>query len=220
MDILRTMPLWSSNSSNLSESEKWMWQLLSHVWLCNPTDWRPPGSSVHGILQARILEWVVILFSRASPIPRGWTQVSCIAGGFFTIWVTETSSYWFKFFLERWYGSKAVNLECMCVYMCVCTYSFIQVYVYIRVYVCVWGGVHRWVCGWVLLMAFTRKTCQPAEIRALVYNIAPAIFGSYYLFFPPEYTPLFILEQSNCWNDINISPHTLFLIISQRKTRD
>ena len=48
------------------------------------TPWTP-GSSVHGILQARILEWVAIPFSRGSPQPRDPTQVSCIAGGFFTI---------------------------------------------------------------------------------------------------------------------------------------
>ena len=45
-----------------------------------------PGSSVHGILQARILEWVAISFSRGSSQPRDWTQVSCIAGRFLTIW--------------------------------------------------------------------------------------------------------------------------------------
>ena len=56
--------------------------------LCNPMDYRPPGSSVHGILQTRILEWVVTAFSRGSSWPRDWTQLSCIAGRFFTMWVT------------------------------------------------------------------------------------------------------------------------------------
>ena len=46
-----------------------------------------PGSSVHGILQARILEWVAISFSSSSQ-PRDWTQVSHIAGRLFTIWAT------------------------------------------------------------------------------------------------------------------------------------
>ena len=45
----------------------------------------PPGSSVHGIIQARILEWAAIPFSRRSSWPRDRTQVSCIAGRFFTI---------------------------------------------------------------------------------------------------------------------------------------
>ena len=48
-------------------------------------DCSPPGSSVHGILQARILEWVAISFYRGSSQPRDQTQVSCIAGKFFTI---------------------------------------------------------------------------------------------------------------------------------------
>ena len=46
----------------------------------------PPGSSVHDIGHARILEWVAISFSKASFQPRDWTQVSCIAGRFFTVW--------------------------------------------------------------------------------------------------------------------------------------
>ena len=49
-----------------------------------PLDWSPPGSSVHRILQAQILEWVAIPFSRGSSLPKGQTQVSSIAGRFFT----------------------------------------------------------------------------------------------------------------------------------------
>ena len=55
--------------------------------LCNPMDCSPPGFSVHGILQARILEWVAVSSSRGFSRPRDWTWiscVSCIAGGFFT----------------------------------------------------------------------------------------------------------------------------------------
>ena len=58
------------------------------VTLCNPMDCSPPGSSVHGILQARILEWVAMPFSRGSSWPRDRTQVSGIAGKFFTIWAS------------------------------------------------------------------------------------------------------------------------------------
>ena len=47
---------------------------------CDIMDCSLPGSSVHGILQARILEWVAIPFSRGSSWPRDWTRVSCIAG--------------------------------------------------------------------------------------------------------------------------------------------
>ena len=43
---------------------------------------------LHGILQARILQWVAFSFSRGSSQPRDWIQASCIAGGFFTSWAT------------------------------------------------------------------------------------------------------------------------------------
>ena len=59
-----------------------------------PMDCSPPGSSVHGILQARILEQVAIPFSKGSSQPRDQTQVSCIAGGFFTIWATREAQIW------------------------------------------------------------------------------------------------------------------------------
>ena len=57
--------------------------------LRDPMEYSPPGSSVHGILQARILEWVTIPFSRRSSQPRDYTQVSCIEGGFFTVRATR-----------------------------------------------------------------------------------------------------------------------------------
>ena len=52
---------------------------------CNPMNCSPPGSSVHESLQSRILEWVAISFSRGSSWPRDRTQVSYMAGTFFTI---------------------------------------------------------------------------------------------------------------------------------------
>ena len=57
--------------------------------LCDPMEHSSLGSSVYGILQARILEWVAIPFSRKSSWPRDWTWVSCIAGRFFTVWATK-----------------------------------------------------------------------------------------------------------------------------------
>ena len=54
--------------------------------LCDPMNYRPPGSSVHGILQARILEWVAISFFRGSFRSRNRTQASCTAGRVFTDW--------------------------------------------------------------------------------------------------------------------------------------
>ena len=58
--------------------------------LCDPVDCSLPGSSVHGILQARILEWVAIPFSRGSSWSRDQTWVSCFASRFFTVaWATS-----------------------------------------------------------------------------------------------------------------------------------
>ena len=57
----------------------------SHPTLCDPMDCSLPGPSVHEFVQARILEWVATLFSRGSSWPRDWTQVSWIAGRFFTV---------------------------------------------------------------------------------------------------------------------------------------
>ena len=56
------------------------------LWLplCNPMDYSPPGSSIHGILQARILEWVAMPSSRGSFPTKNQTHVSCITGGIFT----------------------------------------------------------------------------------------------------------------------------------------
>ena len=59
----------------------------SVVVLCNPI-----GYTVHGILQARILEWVATPFTRGSSQPRDQTQVSRIAGGFFTSWATREAT--------------------------------------------------------------------------------------------------------------------------------
>ena len=75
-------------------------KLIEHVCLvtqscltsCDPIDCSPPGSSVHGTLQARILGWVVISFSRGSSQPRKWNLVSRTAGRFFTNWATGKPS--------------------------------------------------------------------------------------------------------------------------------
>ena len=68
----------------------------SYPTLCDPMDY-----TVHGILQARILEWVAVPFSRGSSQPRDRTQVSLIAGGFFTRWATREAHFMIcKYFLS------------------------------------------------------------------------------------------------------------------------
>ena len=61
--------------------------------LCDSVGCSLPGSSVYGILQARILEWVTIPFPRGSSQPGNQTQVLCIAGRFLTIWATFSFTY-------------------------------------------------------------------------------------------------------------------------------
>ena len=74
-------------SPSLSVSESGSCSVESNSassWICSL-----PCSFVHGILQARILEWVAIPFCKGFSWLRNWTQVSCIAGRFFTIWATR-----------------------------------------------------------------------------------------------------------------------------------
>ena len=89
-----------TQGSNLSLLGLWHWQtgslpleppgkppkngcenvcVLSHVRLCDPMDYSLPGSSVHGISQARILKWAVISFSRGSSSLRDWTFIACVS---------------------------------------------------------------------------------------------------------------------------------------------
>ena len=60
--------------------------------LCDSVNCSLPSSYVHLILQARILDWLANPFSRGSSRPRNWTQVSCIAGKFFTIWANKEAT--------------------------------------------------------------------------------------------------------------------------------
>ena len=74
----------SQSRTRLSDWTELMLSLQSCLTLCSLIDCSPPGFSVHGILQARILEWVAISSSKGSSRPRDWTRNYCITGGFFT----------------------------------------------------------------------------------------------------------------------------------------
>ena len=76
----------------------WKWKSLT---LCDLIDYTV--HTVHGILQARILEWVAVPFSRGSSQPRDQTQVSHIAGGFFISWATREA---LNLFFRKWSESK------------------------------------------------------------------------------------------------------------------
>ena len=77
-------PSFSSHFKRKHQNLKWMngkvFVAQSCLTLCDPTDCSPPGSSVQGILKARILEWVAISFPKGSFRPRDWSCVSCSAG--------------------------------------------------------------------------------------------------------------------------------------------
>ena len=87
---------------NLEEPDGWevevrLWLIHVDIWqkvsedaqscltLCDPMDCSPPGSSVHGILQARVLEWIAISFFKGSSQPRNRTRVSHIVDRCFTV---------------------------------------------------------------------------------------------------------------------------------------
>ena len=84
---------WQADSLPLAKcrlKQVWKKVLIAQLCLtlCNPMDY-----TIYGILQARILEWVAFPFSSRSSQPRDWTQVSRIAGGFFTSWVTREAHF-------------------------------------------------------------------------------------------------------------------------------
>ena len=79
----------------VAEMHMLVWMLATHLCpaLCDHMDCNLPGSSVHGILQASILERGAISSSRGCSQPRDQTQASCIAGGFFTTWAIREDAY-------------------------------------------------------------------------------------------------------------------------------
>ena len=77
---------------------------------CNPIDGSLPGFSIHGILQARILEWVAISFSRGSSQARNQTQVSCISGRFFSSWTSREAPLIGYYVVVDW---TELNWDCI-----------------------------------------------------------------------------------------------------------
>ena len=82
---------------------EWVIVIQSCSTLCNSMDCSLPGSSVHGILQTRILEWVTIPFSRRSSWLRVWTQVSCISGKFFFNHLSHQGSPFLDYIIQQFH---------------------------------------------------------------------------------------------------------------------
>ena len=100
---MRCMNLEPIIQSEVSQKEKDEYRVLTHIrvsevaqscpTLCDAIDYSLPGSSVHGIFQAIVLEWIAISFSRGSSQPRAQTQVSRIVDRYFTVWATREVLY-------------------------------------------------------------------------------------------------------------------------------
>ena len=90
-------------------SPKWSEVTQSCPALCDPMDYSPPGSSVLGIFQARVLEWIAISFFRGSSWSRDQTRGSCIAGRHFTVWATGKAPVLIlKLIYPVWYEVKSL----------------------------------------------------------------------------------------------------------------
>ena len=105
--------LQSSNNTVLCMLGVGMAVLGAQSWptLWDPMDCSSPGSSIHGILQVRMLEWVAIPFSRGSCPPRNPSWVSCTAGRFFPVWATREAhgmaTYHFVTLELSWHSSSS-----------------------------------------------------------------------------------------------------------------
>ena len=149
--------------------------------LCDSMDCRLPGSSIHGIFHSRVLEWVVISFSKGSSQPRDQTQVSCIVGRYFTIWATtwepdqsgsrdvtpvgpegnriRISFRFFCFHPIFWTGVHSELQPCGCFDF---SFSF-----YCKLF-CIYVGVYVICWGFVLY-----RLLQSVEYVSLCYTVGP-----------------------------------------------
>ena len=88
-------------------------------------DCRLPDSSVHTILQARILEWVAISFSRGSSPPRGWTHISCFVRWFLYHWATREAHDWYCITILKY----ILTIHCIKItFLCNCVYFVLQIF--------------------------------------------------------------------------------------------
>ena len=112
----------------------------SCLTLWNPMDCSPPGSSVHGISQARTLEWVTVFFSRGSLQPRDGTPFSCIGRWVLYDWATREAphtyiyTYMYVCIYNEWVYTRFFNCHEMCLYI----HTYILAYMYMHIHVCMY----------------------------------------------------------------------------------
>ena len=119
--------------------------------LCDPMDY-----TIHGILQARILEWVAFPFSKGSSQPRDWTQVSHIAGRFFTSWQSMRSQRvghgWAAFTLQTFCELISILDTFILSFFFYLISSRYVIYIYIYIYICIYIYIYTCVnhpnCFW------------------------------------------------------------------------
>ena len=158
------------------------------------------GSSVHGIFQARILEWVAISFSRGSSWPRDWTQVSHIVGRCFTIWVTREANIGeLKLRLSLGRLNLCVEKESEVAQSCPTLWDPLD---------CslpgssIHGIFQARVLEWVAI-SFSRRSSQPRD-RTRVSGIAGRCFTIWA-------TKLSLSESQNLLQELRLRAHRLFV---------
>ena len=120
----------------------------SCLTLWNPMDCSPPGSSVHGISQARTLEWVTIFFSRGSLQPRDGTSFSCIGRWVLYDWATREAPHIYIYIhvcvYLQWMGTYQIFQLSWDVSIYTHIHTCIYVYAYTCMYVYIWWmGAYR-----------------------------------------------------------------------------
>ena len=124
-------------------------------------DCSPPGSSVHGVLQARKLAWVAITFFRVSSWPRDWTWISLITGRFFSVWATRKAAMTKNQFLKIYGSSSVFPLYLSCIFNLPLRYNHENKYIK----KCEAIAEHKacegpWVC-----MAGETEQCNSCQVR-------------------------------------------------------
>ena len=175
--------------------------------LCDPVDCSLPGSSVHGLLQARILEWVAISFSRGPSQLRDWTHVFCIVGRRFFFLTTEPSgkskhSLDISSFLKRSFLEGSFPFYCFPLFLCIIqlgTFSYLSLLFF--------GTLHSVGYIFPILLCLSLLFFSQVFVRASQMIILPSCISFSLWWFwslPPvqRYKPLSIVLQALCLPDL------------------